>query len=143
MAGGSYKTNKKGERQLQFPVNDDVVSKVKAGVFGKYSLPQAKEYIKGGFKSLTGEQTKLYEDTNINYDKLNSYFDYSSSQSVTDDKGYKQYTDSAGNIYWYDSKNKTLYNSEYKQANKKLEDLTKSSKKENLINYINDNIRYN
>ena len=141
MAGGSYKTNKKGERQLQFPVNDDVVSKVKAGVFGKYSLPQAKEYIKGGFKSLTGEQTKLYEDTNINYDKLNSYFDYSSSQSLKDDKGNIQYTDGNNNVYWYDSKNKTLYDSNYKQSTKDIKDLNKSSKKENLINYINDNMQ--
>lgn len=140
-AGGSYKTNKKGERQLQFPVNQNVGSGVKSVLFGKYSLPQAKEYIKGGFKSLSGEQTKLYEDTNINYDKLNSYFDYSSSQSLKDDKGNIQYTDSTGNIYWYDSKNKTLYDSNYKQSTKDIKDLNKSSKKENLINYINDNMQ--
>jgi hypothetical protein len=137
--GGSYRTNKEGERELQFPVNNkDVKTILKASVFGKYSLPEAQKYVDSGFKALNGKQTELYENTDLDFDELKDYLKYSSSQELKDDKGYVQYTDDNNNIYWYDTKNKKLYTSDYKTSSKSVDDLKKSTKKENLIEYVDN-----
>ena len=50
--GGSYKYSKDGELKMQFPIeNPDIIDYAKAGLFGKYSLDEAKTYIDSGFKS--------------------------------------------------------------------------------------------
>lgn len=75
-AGGSYKTDKEGKKILQFPVeNPNVGDYIKAGIFGKYSLPMAKEYQNRNFKSLTAKQTKTYKDSNLPYKEYLEYID--------------------------------------------------------------------
>lgn len=80
--GGSYKYNKKGEKQLQFPVEQNVGNAIKTTVFGKYSLPGATKYIDEGFKSFNGNETKVYEESNIDFDELKAYFAYSKQEGV-------------------------------------------------------------
>ncbi len=72
--GGSYSVDSKGEETLRFPVeNPNAGDYIKAGVFGKYALPKAKEYVDGGFKSLNAKDTKLYKNSEIDYDILKKY----------------------------------------------------------------------
>ncbi len=74
--GGSYKTDKNGNKLLQFPVeNPNIGDYIKAGVFGKYSLPTSKEYAERGYKSLNAKQTKIYNEGNIPYNELTKYID--------------------------------------------------------------------
>lgn len=75
-AGGSYKTNKKGEKELQFPVeNPNVGDYIRAGVFGKYSLEDSKVYADRGYKALSAKQTKTYEESNVPYKEYIEYLD--------------------------------------------------------------------
>ena len=71
-SGGSYTINKKGEKLLQFPVENNNISNYgKAVVFGKWSLPEAQNYS----KTLNAKQTKIYEESNIPYKELLDYID--------------------------------------------------------------------
>ena len=66
--GGSYGVDSKGEETLQFPVeNANVGDYIKAGIFGKYALPLAKDYANSGYKRLNAKDTKGYKDTKIPY----------------------------------------------------------------------------
>ena len=80
--GGSYSYNKKGERQLQFPIEKNIGNAVKATVFGKYSLPGATKYIDEGFKSLNGKETEVYEQSSIDFDEFKAYVKYSKAEGV-------------------------------------------------------------
>ena len=72
--GGSYGVDNKGEKTLQFPVeNPNAGDYIKAGLFGKYALPKAKEYVDGDFKSLSAKDTKLYKNSKIDYGILKKY----------------------------------------------------------------------
>lgn len=94
---------KNGEKTLQFPVeNASVIDYVKAGVFGKYALPMAKEYTDRGYKSLNAKQTKMYEEAKLPYRELTDYIDtkltkkedkieYISSKDYTDEQKWGLY----------------------------------------------------
>lgn len=104
-------------------------------------MPQAKKYIDSGFKALNPKQTEVFKNTDIEFEDLSSYINYSSSQELKDDKGYVQYTDNDNNIYWYDAKNKQVYSSDYKKISKPIDELNKTTKKGNLVEYINTNMK--
>ena len=71
---GSYKYAKDGELKMQFPVEDaNIVDYAKAGLFGKYSLDEAKTYIDSGFKSLNEKQTQEYKELNLPYEEYLEY----------------------------------------------------------------------
>ncbi|MBM6828453.1 hypothetical protein H9X85_02250 [Anaerotignum lactatifermentans] len=56
--GGSYSSGKKGDK-LQFAVDqEDPLAWVQAGIFGKWALPEGREYIENGFKGLSVNKTK-------------------------------------------------------------------------------------
>ena len=64
--GGSYTVNTEGEEQLQFPIYTDdpleaLASGIAAGVFGRTSLPTGRDWIEGGFGSLSARQTATYQ----------------------------------------------------------------------------------
>ena len=64
--GGSYTVNNEGEEQLQFPIYTDnpleaLTSGIVAGVFGRTSLPTGRDWIEGGFGSLSARQTATYQ----------------------------------------------------------------------------------
>lgn len=56
-AGGGFGLDKKGRRMLQFPVEQTAGNYIKAGLFGKYALPGAQEYVDSGFQTLSAEKT--------------------------------------------------------------------------------------
>ncbi|GEM_PF-2467589 len=60
--GGSFGIDSQGRDTLQFPTEKTVGNYAKASLFGKYSLPTAKDYIDSGFKSLSGANTEKYKD---------------------------------------------------------------------------------
>lgn len=74
--GGSYGIDSKGEETLQFPVeNANLKDYLKAALFGKYSLDNAKEYSNRNYKSLNAKQTKIYKEASIPYKELLEYID--------------------------------------------------------------------
>ena len=80
--GGDYKTNSEGEKELRFPVeNKSASTYLKAGLFGKYSLPTSKEYINNDFKRLSAKQTKAYEESNISYTEYVKYLNQKLSKN--------------------------------------------------------------
>lgn len=65
--GGSYTVNSKGEDVLQYPIlSDNAAGKAKdyaqAMIFGKSSLPEAKDWVQKGFNSLSGPETATYQE---------------------------------------------------------------------------------
>ncbi len=64
--GGSYKTNKDGEEQLQFRVDKNAENYIKGGLFGKWALDGARDYVAGGFKPLSADHTKAYKNAIAN-----------------------------------------------------------------------------
>lgn len=64
--GGSYKTNKDGEEQLQFRVDKNAENYIKGGLFGKWALDGARDYVAGGFKPLSADHTKAYKNATAN-----------------------------------------------------------------------------
>lgn len=59
--GGSYGMDSNGDPKLQFPVeNPTPGTYAKAALFGKYAIPEAKDYVDSGFRSLSSSQTKKY-----------------------------------------------------------------------------------
>ena len=56
-AGGGFGLDKEGRKQLQFPVEQTAGNYIKAGLFGKYALPGAQEYVDSGFQTLSAAKT--------------------------------------------------------------------------------------
>lgn len=74
--GGSYVINSKGEKELRFPVEDvSATDYIRAGIFGKYSLPLAKEYVNRDYKRLTAKQTTTYQEANLPFKEYLKYLD--------------------------------------------------------------------
>ena len=122
--GGSYKYNKKGERQLQFPVEQNVTNAVKSTVFGKYSLPGGTKYIDEGFKSLNGKETIVYEQSNIDFDELKTYFEYSKKDGVKkkDKINYLESMDISSDDKWNLYKHNIISNTEREDGTSQLSD---------------------
>ena len=60
--GGSYSVDNSGEGVLQYNVNSDPFSVLRAAILGKSSLPQAQEWVESGFDSLSAKETAVYQD---------------------------------------------------------------------------------
>lgn len=62
-AGGSFGTDSEGRKTLQFPVeNLSPIRVAQAMIFGKWSLPKAREYVDNEFKSLNADMTEKYQE---------------------------------------------------------------------------------
>lgn len=61
IAGGSYKINDKGERQLQYPAEQSAGNWARAIIAGKSSLPTAQEWVEKGFDTLSVKDTEIYD----------------------------------------------------------------------------------
>ena len=113
-SGGSYRTNKDGEKELQFPVENTSIGKyIQAGILGKYSLSDSKAYADRGYKTLSAKQTKMYEEANIPYRELLDYLD--AGLKKTEDKieyisSKKMNTNQEWGIYTNDIFSKTERN---------------------------------
>lgn len=98
--GGSYTVNSKGEDVLQYPIlSDNAAGKAKdyaqAMIFGKSSLPEAKDWVQQGFNSLSGPETATYqelvkagEDGRESFDILQELGDVEKTE--TESKAYLQ-----------------------------------------------------
>lgn len=60
--GGSFKTDKEGNLKMQFRTDQKPGKYLQAGLFGKWSLPEAREYIDKGFPIMSAKQTAAYMD---------------------------------------------------------------------------------
>lgn len=80
---GQY--NKSGK--LQYPVEDTVMNRIQAGIFGANANKNAREYYDGDHKPLTDKQLQEYQDLNI---PISDYWKYrkglSEAGSKNDDK---------------------------------------------------------
>lgn len=136
-AGGSYTTNKKGERLLQFPVeNANILDYGKAVVFGKWSLPEAQNYS----KTLNAKQTKIYEESNIPYKELLDYIDKGMTKKE-DKLNYLNSTDLTTEQKWGIYKYDILSNTTRADGSSQLQDaeymINNGVSKEQFINIYN------
>jgi hypothetical protein len=65
--GGSYSVDSQGNDLLQYPVYNSTPGEagrnaLRAMIFGKSSLPEAREWVESGFDSLGAKQTALYDE---------------------------------------------------------------------------------
>ena len=65
--GGSYTVNSQGQNILQYPILSDTAGGkakdyLQAAVFGKSSMPEAQEWVKQGFNSLSAKETAAYQN---------------------------------------------------------------------------------
>lgn len=131
---GSYTKN----GDLRYTVDDNLLRKVQAGIFGAYANPYAQDYTDSGYKAIDQDDMAEMLDLNMNSSEYRKYKSgLSKAQKTVDKNGYKQYNDDSGNIYWYDSKKGIMYDSSYKKTNLTKDDLTKSVKTQEALNYIN------
>ena len=131
---GSYTQN----GDLRYTVDDNLLRKVQAGIFGAYANPYAQDYTDSGYKAIDKDDMAEMLDLNMNSSEYRKYKSgLSKAQKTVDKNGYKQYNDDSGNIYWYDSKKDIMYDSSYKKTNLTKDDFTKSVKTQKALNYIN------
>lgn len=123
---------------LRYTVDDDVGSKAQAAVFGAYANPYAQDYIDSGYKAISKDNIEEMVGLDMNSTEYRQYKKGLSDVSKTTDKnGYSQYTDKFNNIYWYDEDTETMYDSSYNKTSFTKDDLTKTNKTEESLNYIN------
>ena len=131
---GSYTEN----GDLRYTVDNNLLRKVQAGLFGTYANPYAQDYTESGYKAIDKDDISEMLDLNMNSSEYRKYKSgLSKAQKTIDKNGYKQYNDNSGNIYWYDSKNDIMYDSSYNKTGLKADDLTKTVKTQQALNYIN------
>lgn len=88
--GGSYSYDKEGKKSLQFPVERTPINAIKSTVFGKYSLPQAQNYLENNFDGMNDKETSLYEQTGIDFYELKEYFSKSKNASKSEKMEYAE-----------------------------------------------------
>lgn len=122
---------------LRFTADDSTWGKVQAGIFGQWASDEAQAYVDSEFKSIDKENINELVDlgmTSSEYRKLKA--DINKVGETKNDKGYIKYTDENDNAYWYDKKTQTLYDSNNKESNLSILDLTKADSKQQKIEYI-------
>jgi len=120
--GGSYGVDSKGNKTLQFPVeNANAMDYIKAGIFGKYALPLAKEYTDNNFKSLNANQTKTYKESNIPYKEYLEYLNQDLKKNE-DKIAYINKQKWGENQKWGIYTNEIFSDTERKEGGSQLED---------------------
>ena len=145
--GGSYSVDSKGNETLQFPVeNANAGDYVKAGLFGKYALDNAKEYANRGYKSLNAKQTQIYKEAKIPYKELLDYIDQGLT-SKEDKISYIDEQDLNENQKWGIYKYDIISNTERKDGGSQLSDaeymINNGMTKNQYINMYNTAQKYN
>lgn len=94
LAGGSYVHDNDGNLKLQFPAyGESPLDWARAAVFGKWSSPEAQEYIDNGFKGLSADETSVY-----NYLRDTAGVEPRQAMDViTSLRGFESVKDSEGN----------------------------------------------
>lgn len=94
LAGGSYVHDNDGNLKLQFPAyGESPLDWARTAVFGKWSSPEAQEYIDSGFKGLSADETSVY-----NYLRDTAGVEPRQAMDViTSLRGFESVKDSEGN----------------------------------------------
>lgn len=108
--GGNYGVNAKGEKQLKYPVEQNVGNAVKSALFGKWATPGAKDYIDRGFKPLSANQTEAYEKA--------------MKAGISSDDFFKAYDATRGIESDKDRSGKTIENSKSKKVKEAIDKST-------------------
>ncbi len=120
--GGSYGVDSKGEETLQFPVeNATAKDYIKAGIFGKYALPLAKDYTDNNYKNLNAKQTKLYKESKLPYKELIKYINQGFKQQE-EKINYLESKDMTEQQKWGIYKYDIFSNTPRKEGGSQLED---------------------
>ena len=123
---------------LRFTADNSTWGKIKAGIFGQYSSDSANEYIDSGFKTIDKKNIDELKKLDMNSTEYREYQgNLKEAKKIKDDNGYQKYWDSQGNTYWYDEKNKVVYNSDYKKTTKSIDNLEKATQSKGAYKYIN------
>ncbi len=98
--GGSYSYDKEGNKSLQFPVEQTPTNAIKSALFGKYSLPQAQNYLDNNFDGMNSKETAVYEKTNIDFNELKDYFSFAKKGSKSEKMEYINNMDISTDNQW-------------------------------------------
>ncbi len=60
--GGSYTQDAEGNERLQYRTDQGPMDYLQAGIFGKWSLPEARAYVEAGFPTLSAAHTAAYKN---------------------------------------------------------------------------------
>lgn len=60
--GGSYTQDAEGNERLQYRTDQGPLDYLRAGIFGKWSLPEARAYVEAGFPTLSAAHTAAYKN---------------------------------------------------------------------------------
>ncbi len=94
LAGGSYVHDNDGNLKLQFPAyGESPLDWARAVVFGKWSSPEAQEYIDNGFKGLSADETAVFDQlrNNMGLDARQAM------DTILSLRGFESVKDSEGN----------------------------------------------
>ena len=73
-AGGSYKTNSKGEEELQYAEeNPGLKEYAQSALFGKWALPTAQDYLNGKISKMSAKETEAYKKYKLPYNTFIKY----------------------------------------------------------------------
>jgi hypothetical protein len=67
---GVYQTNPKGEKYLKYPVEDNLLNKLRGPVFGRNSFPETSDYYDNNRRALGPQQTERVERYPGSYQKI-------------------------------------------------------------------------
>lgn len=119
---------------LQFPVEDaNAGDYIKAGIFGKYALPKAKEYVESGFKSLNGQDTELYKNSKIKYDTLKEYIENRNEKVNGKSKSNKEKINIIKKLPVSTDQKWEIYKSDILSTTEKKDGLTELQEYENML----------
>lgn len=122
---------------LRYTVDDDIGSKIKAGIFGAWANPYAQDYIDSGYKTINKNNIEEMIGLDMNSTEYRDYRQgLTDAGDTTDENGYKEYRDDSGNTYWYNSEEDSFYDNNYNKTTLDENDLTKVSNMEEKLNYI-------
>lgn len=107
--GASYSYDKDGNKSIQFPVEQTPKNLVQSSIFGKYATDSGKEYVKE-FNGMNYKETAVYDKSNIDFNKLKDYFNYSKTKEITKSDKFDYIKTNMANISTEDKWNLFEYN---------------------------------
>lgn len=107
--GASYSYDKDGNKSIQFPVEQTPKNLVQSSIFGKYATDSGKEYVKE-FNGMNYKETAVYDKSNIDFNKLKDYFNYSKTKGITKSDKFEYIKTNMANISTEDKWNLFEYN---------------------------------
>ena len=124
---------------LKYEVNDDMLTKIQAMLFGASANPGAREYYNKGYRALKPDEVKEAKDYGMSINKYREFMDGLESVSKTrvenENGTLTRYTDGT-NTYWYNKDTKQVYDANMKKVSKDITKLEKVSASDEKYKYI-------